>query len=729
MPEHGSPAPAWVRLLWLALLPAWLHHAHAGAPQPSANAELRRGAQVQADLPRFGLNLGGWTTWGAEQLMGNVLKNPGLEAGIDRGLLVVQQAGRNTVTDDAPWAGRPPGFWSGAHFAVRSGAASGTAGVVMELPRPAPRAGTAPPPAEFALTPWPPGLAHGDVIALSRDIGGPIPLWWTQGEVRAAPGEHAPGSPGRQAARLSAQTSPAALRHYLDMLGERAGKLLPLQGRWRLAFWSRATLGAPMLAVRLGRDGTPAVLGQTLRVAGDWQRYKYEFDATDPGPPGPVTLSFEASGGELLLDDIALTQADAGPGGFRAAVVATLKALQPGYLRDWQGQLGDSAANRFAPPHARRPSRYRDGEAEWMYGYGVDELFALCAAVGARPWVVLPTTLDDDESAEFGRRLGQLARRYGIDETVVEFGNENWNSLFRPAGIMDATVLARVADRTFGLLRQAAGGARLHLVVGGQYANPGAAQELAIHTKTADGVALAPYFLYYLEAGQSTNDALDAALALDAATLGKLAKGAAAAGRALDIYEINFHTTLGNAAAQARADMLARPAAGTLLAQRLLLGTLSGSRRQAVYALSGFDSRLSGTNEGLIPLWGITRDLAGAGHLRPTGQALQMLNEVAGGNAYATACQGEACADLVALAFERDHIAIVSAARQPLRLDLPCAGGALLVRQLDDSKPARAALPTPYPVACRDGKASTVIAARSLLTALPAPPAQAQSPR
>ena len=41
-------------------------------------------AVALAQAPRFGLNLGGASTWGAEQLSANVLKNPGFEAPIDR---------------------------------------------------------------------------------------------------------------------------------------------------------------------------------------------------------------------------------------------------------------------------------------------------------------------------------------------------------------------------------------------------------------------------------------------------------------------------------------------------------------------------------------------------------------------------------------------------------------------------------------------------------------------
>jgi hypothetical protein len=39
------------------------------------------------DVPRFGVNLGFRTSWGAEQLMANVVMNPGFEGIVDRCLV------------------------------------------------------------------------------------------------------------------------------------------------------------------------------------------------------------------------------------------------------------------------------------------------------------------------------------------------------------------------------------------------------------------------------------------------------------------------------------------------------------------------------------------------------------------------------------------------------------------------------------------------------------------
>ncbi|WP_043301581.1 hypothetical protein [Burkholderia paludis] len=683
----------------------------AAPPSVQADAWLAAGATVDTAVPRYGVNLGSWTTWGAEQLSAHLVKNPGLQPGIDRGLLVVGDADGDGIVDDAPWAARPPGAWNGAHFAVLTGSSRGASGTVTD---PLPDGGGRRP---LRLEPRPPGLARGDVIALTRDAAGPIPLWWSAGSVRAVADdgpEHGP------AAVLDGTRGVAALRQYFDMLGPRAGKLLPLDGRWRMRFRIRALHGTPTLHARFGRDRAPPLVDRTVAPGQAWQFVQVDFDGRDAGPAGPVTLSLEAAGGALELAQVDVEARDPGAGGFRRAVVDTLKALHPGYLRDWQGQLGDTAANRFAAPFDRRPTRYRPGDAEWQYGYGAAELFALGAAVGARPWLVLPTTLDDAEAVEFGRQLGRLAHRYAVDETVVEFGNENWNAMFRPAGIMNPDRLAERADRVFALMRDAAWPARLHRVVGAQYANPRAVERLGTRLHDADGVAVAPYFLHRMSAAEQPDAVLDRLFDGDDDALAELAARLRRSGRQMDVYEVNFHTTLGDAPAAARAALLERGAAGTALAARLVAATLAGSRRQAVYSLAGFDTRLAQPGaDGLIPLWGITRDLAGAAHWRPTGAALAMLNDVAGGAVRATTCAGPGCHAILAAWFDDARAAIVSRGAQPLRVALPCHGSATLaIRVLDDTAPppvvAREAA-----LACHAGSAIAMLPPRSLLTIRP----------
>lgn len=627
-------------------------------------------------LPRMGLNLGGRNAWGADQLMANVLQNPGLEPVHDGALLVIGRSDGLRVEDDQHWTARQPGFWVGAHYELLSGASAGTRGRVLDNSGRRGAAG----PDQLQLAPMPAGLQPGDVIALQgQQDGTPAPMWWPQGKT-ASVAQPRPGSPGQHALRLSASPSqPAALHHHLDALGKRAGKLLPINGRWRLSLWLRAIDGAPRLQLSFGRHGHTAWLREEVEAGPDWQHLHLDFDAHDSGPMGPLQLSLSISQGELLLDDVELSPEDAGVGGFRREVVQTLQALRPGYLRDWQGQLGDSLDNRLAAPLARRPMRYRTGPGQQIFAYGLPEFLELCAAIQARPWLVLPATITPEDAARLGRWLRQAWERHGFDEIVVEHGNEHWNTVFRPAGIAQPGVLGAVADRAFAALRSGAGQAvPLHRVLGAQYVNSHAGQQLVTASQHSEGIAVAPYFHYRQDRSETLEEALHRAFDEGMQDLQRwrdVVKGR----RSLDVYEVNFHTTGGNASPEQRHAVLEHPsAAGALLARRLIHSALLGVRRQAVYSLAGYDTPMEGDSPQLVRLFGITQDLATPAKWRPGGQALVELNAAmdAGGEVRGLQCSGPACDGLSGLVFggvQNRRWFLVSSARQPQLVHLPCS--------------------------------------------------------
>ena len=82
------------------------------------------------DVSRFGVNLGFWTSWGAEQLMANVIKNPGFEGLIDRTVVVVGRIeGKRFWVNDTQ-LGWPDGFWAGAQYHIRTGRGAGQTGFI-----------------------------------------------------------------------------------------------------------------------------------------------------------------------------------------------------------------------------------------------------------------------------------------------------------------------------------------------------------------------------------------------------------------------------------------------------------------------------------------------------------------------------------------------------------------------------------------------------------------------
>jgi hypothetical protein len=679
------------------------------------------GPPLEADLPRYGLNLGGSGTWGAEQLRSNILANPGFESVLDRSIVIVKAVDGRRIVDDTDWLARPDGFWSGGRYDIRSGMAAGRGGRVADSRKRADGF------AEILLDATADGLAAGDVVVLTRDTDlQAAPGWW-QGKgsrIAKSTDDVRPGSPGRQSVRLLASPGQTAeLLHYFDNIADRAGKLLPVRGKWKLEFWARAASPGARLQVHFDRNGHEVFLDAKVSLENIWQRHVFEFEGRDDGPPGVLTLGITASDGEVLIDDAYLGEADAGAGGFRRVAVDTLKTLRPGFLRDWQGQLGDTLDNRLAVGQGHRPVRYRPGEHEAQNHYGLADFFALCAEVGAQPWVVAPTTLDDDEWRRFGAWLREAADRHRFDTVMLEFGNENWNAIFRPGGIPDAATHAAVADRAFRLLREGSRkDPRIVTVANAQFVNPDSPREVGARSTEAARVAVAPYFLYRLDAGATLPAAQRAAFEESGELIRREAQAAREQGKRLAVYEENFHTTLGTADAVTRNAIVAGAASGAALARRLLQGTLAGIREQAVYSFAGFDNYLQ-EGKGLVRLWGVTRDLAYADRLRPTGLALAMLNRVAGGAAQAVRCSGTRCDDLTAVSFDGGRrFAVVSGRAEAVSVLVPCPQDALRLDLLDGSNPAlnnendiQVATKT-LVIACRDGQAFFSLPAYSLAT-------------
>ena len=598
-------------------LPLELHYRI--APQPSARG-----------VPRIGVNLGSRTYWGAEQLMANILANPGFEPTIDGAVVSVRAVSGSEFTDDTPWLARPTGFWTGATFSVRTGHLAGLSGRIIDSGLwqgyPHFRAGQ-------SLS----GLAPGDIVALSRSGSPELPAhWWWQNPTRIHPSpSHPTPSSGSQSLLMAPLgEQPVAALSYVDMLSARAGRLLPLAGEWEVSFWARSEAGG-RLTVQLRRENAPPFLRQNTVPTATWRLFRFRFTPHDDAPPAGLEFHIEAqgSGSRIWIDDVSLAPVATAASGFRPEVIATLRQLHPGYLRDWQGQLGDTFANRLATQAARRPFRYRPGD-ESAFGYSLPEFVELCHQVDARPWIVLPTTLNDEEWRAAGAWMRDTLKHYGFSEIVVEFGNENWNALFRPAGIMNADRMAEAAQRGFRLLTEAAGhDPRILPALGGQSVNPSPLGKALSAAPAARLAAFAPYYAREIHLGDREQDEIAQLFLIDSAELDAASLMAQKTATQPAIYEMNAHSLDGDAPPEEVSRLVASQAAGSAILFHALAAMESGINRQCLYALASFDTfRQDGK---LVRLFGLTRDLASPGRLRPTGLAMAMANQAIAGDAYA----------------------------------------------------------------------------------------------
>lgn len=651
---------------WLCLLSRLLFYPAYGL-EMSVDPEI-----LMPSTERIGVNLGTWTTWGAEQLSQNILMNPGFEGDLDRVIIITSQADKKSFSDEKDW-GYDDDYWAGAEFEVRTGLSKGKKGKILHSYRKGPKNL----PQYIAEKPLPP-LEPKDVVVLSKAVAGKTPpIWWiaeNQKERIIADTENKrPLSPGSQSLQLKMQaSSPPVITYYLDAIGERAGKLLPVNGLWRLSLWLRSDHLDNHIHLLFRRiNGSVPFFEQTIPVTADWQEYVFDFHSTDKGEPQTLEFKITAEGseGNVWIDDVFLGSLQGKLiTGFREEMVETLKALRPSYIRDTQGQLGDSFDNRVAGPFARLATSTRSyaGNRSLSMPYSIPELFLLCKAVGANPWIVIPTTFSEKEALRLGEFLAANASLEVFPSVIVEFGNENWNWVFRATGIPYAPQHGEVAEKIFQKIREGAGAhVNLRTIVNGQHVSPENALEFIKHVPSADTLAIAPYFFYSLTAGSDPTKNLGEMFAGDGGLMKRMVALLHPLDKTLAMYEVNLHTTKGDAPARERDAYTAGMAAGSALAKRLLEGLLLGVSPEMVFSFVQFDADTADIRD-KVKLWGIVRDLGEANQWRPQGLAVIMLNAVIEGELHGVSSKEPS--PITAAAFYRNQrwsLAAVNASHTP----------------------------------------------------------------
>lgn len=658
-------------------------------PTPGAVLTISPTATM-AGIPRIGLNLGSWSEFGAEQVSSNIAMNPGFEPLIDRAVVTVQDSYSTGFSDDLASMARPDGFWNGATFEVRTGASAGTDGTIASSQE----AGSDGLP-WFTTSGPAPTLAAGDIVSVTQTqiSGGPYNWFWpaaSDNYVAINTTDHRPSSPGTSVAELTLQSGQSTeLDAYWDAFANNLpdGKFLQVNGNWQLSFWARSTSGSPTVKVTFERAGSSPFLSQTVTLTSTWQQFVMNFSATDNGPKNPLWLSLVASGTAgtaVRLDDVQLGRPSDFPNPWRAEVVQALRILRPGYLRDWQSQLGDTMTNRLAPIFGRGSQRWQPDPSNILYSflYGLPDFLSLCQQVGAQPWIVLPNVLYDAEFTQLGKYLATAESTYGFTEIVVEFGDENFNPVFRGGSIPDPVHMAEAANRGFALLRAAAGSSvPLHLVINGLFVNPLYGSTVLGEAPQADAVDVAPYYLLSMNSKDTQATSLDSMFSLsdEAECVPQLQSAQSVKNKTVDIYELNAETTGGDAPADQRNPLDAGMISGAALVNRLIEGMNLGVRRQSVFAMTGYDDTISATI-GSVYLWGVTRDLNDDSNMRPTGLALEMLNDAINGDFHKVSVSGTGSSGINAAAFLSSSgwsVIIASSNATPTVVTLsPAANGA-----------------------------------------------------
>ena len=659
--------------VWLASA-LWL--IGCGVPQDATPTEVQLTDRVQvARVKRLGVNLGAYDPKGAEQILANLVPNPGFEPGTFASLWLAGRGSGAGILWPAGWGeargAHAPGFWDGARYEVLSGEALGSTGVVRHFSHEA---------ARYRFDLGDPGLAlrPGDVVVTRRIFAG------AQGMPGVVPAVDTrnPYS-GRQSLRLEPG---ASLRLLLDSAwrdGDRSsGPLRTVQGHWRVRFRGRGAVGTERVRVRFGRESEAPFLAAEIALSKAWDRkvpHQLSFavaPGTDPAlhrlgrrkhPALVFRLTAPAdNAGSIWIDELELRPGP-GEGMFAAPLVARLSELRPGILRFWAGQLGDRIDTLLRVPFLRGASGFRpDRATPRRWSYGLHEFLQLCRTVGAEPWLVIPATASRSGLRELvaylGAAQGEAAQRRAargqrapwtrvFAKIHLEWGNEEWGSA-QPgdpaagASVSGGVRLGKIASNRLAVLRQAPGfdAAKMQLVIGGQAARPERQREIAAHARGYDAVALAPYF-GQLAVWQRDEDVFGPLFArpLFEVAQGRLwqSRQALPSDKELALYEINFHTTSPRSRVPiARRNAFVAGAAGALV---LPFSMLTYQKRLGIVDQCAFTTvdfsypfRPRRGPDDWVRIWGLLRDLAATGRARPTWLGLELANRAIRGDAVET---------------------------------------------------------------------------------------------
>lgn len=645
-----------------------------------------RDTVILAGAKRLGMNLGARDIYGSAQMMKNILPNPGFEAG-EYGTLfhtdydstgdVFYQKYWDTTWNIDRWGiGQPEGFWDGGDYEVLFGPAKGRTGQIAHFSHSADH--------RYVFE-----LADDGVVPNGLDV---VSARKTLEGISGYPGMDVtpvdtttvrPGSPGTQSFRLRPQAESwmPSYALYMDSFwrdsDRTASKMMIVEGPWRLAFWAKGANVGTQIRVEFRREGEGVFFNETVNLTADWQRFEFNrlipvgqdkrrTYTVDEYHPLLVFKVYMLTGDGAWIDDAELYRSDqSNPTAFNDAIVAKLKELQPGVLRDWGNQLGSSLDNQLAPPFARktlgwRPHNRNAGE----FSYSLHEFLELCKEVGAEPWYVVPPTWTHQEMinlceylcapadgahpyAEIRAALGQVEPWRSVFPMIhLEWGNEMWGAAsgsdpFFGASALGGERLGVMAHDHFGTLRERGpyfDPAKFDLIIGGQVGWPGRQQEIERFSSNHDTVALAPYFGSLSDTWNTDQEIFGPLLAKPfyEAAQGNMRKSvdylnAAGQGTRPAIYEINFHTTGGDVPLDIRNDFVTSMAGGVAMPLFMLTYMKEfGAREQCAFQALQY-SYNRGNGE-CVRIWGCLRDLNLTGRKRPTWLGMEIANKAIRGD-------------------------------------------------------------------------------------------------
>ena len=626
---------------------------------------------LQPSVKRFGINLSNQDYYDAGQMTkGLVFRNPGFEGEIYRSTVRCAHGTATTCVVEDGSSAWPSDFWNGATFEIFYGASQGRTGNISIYTAANGTSG-----GTFTFSTSGVAPAEGDYMIVRTTVPGNATAgWWPKtsgsGTITTNTSDLPPGTTGLQTAAINAPAASdsVALTAFFD--GDAGRSFVLLNGSFKLSFKAKGTGGSNAIALNLQRVGLATYLNQTVSLTSAWETYNFTFTAAESGSAlNAVALNFTTVGADsFLLDDVSLIQTNSDPyntTAFRDPVVSTLRELNPGVLRFWAGQLGDTLDNLIADSYGRQRAGYSAFLTEQDdISYGLQEFLQLCEWIGAEPWFVVPTTFSTTDASDLIEYLaGSSSTPYGSKRAArghpnpwissfakihLEFGNEAWNGVFKGGAIEYSAPYGQRAQTIFGAMRgnPAYVASSFDLVLGGQAVSAGRNQVIQNNCNNNDSFAVAPYMMNTVDSFATSEDLFGSTFAEAEAyvspkgvaegvsgglmTLNQQAIQSSSHPVPLIMYEMNLSTLGGSITQTALNSYVSSLGAGLAVTDAMLQQIRQGVLIQNLWNLPQYNFvRPDGST---AYLWGAVVDMGVTNQRRPQYLALQMANQAIGTN-------------------------------------------------------------------------------------------------
>lgn len=469
----------------------------------SASAQtlsLNDGSILQSNTSRVGVNIGAIDYWDQGQILKNLIgsSDPGMEPLQDRQIWALTKAGTaNTFTIPDIYDTVPANYWAGGTFTIvevqAGGAELGCTGTIAS--------NTGPNYPVAGVTNWVDPVitvssgcnapfSVGDIIVLSKTTFPTPESWWETGGLGGTAGTVNGGGQllsdttdlcatcGTQALNMNATVAGSSARAAWGFDSESVDNVFVLMnGTYQLSFWAKSAAGTPTLTASVvrGSQGGVNCGSYTPKLTGAWTQYTWNCTASESAAsltPAAVLVSFNTTGGSVYLDNVSFEKISGNASNttvLRDEVIETLQKFygpsignNPGTLRYWVNQNGETIGNWTQPDYAHMPTSSGTGYFVSPGGMGTETLsledyLVICQYLNAVPYLEIPVTLTTADAANlveflaspstttFGARraaLGQTQPWTSVFSTIhLSFCNECWNSQFagqslaaRPSG-------------------------------------------------------------------------------------------------------------------------------------------------------------------------------------------------------------------------------------------------------------------------------------------------------